>query len=213
MRLPALGAGTPRGAAVSVPAPTTSRSGVGYSQGGGDGGLPAVSPRAARGPSGAGGGAGGASRGGMANAHLFKAAETVGQPTSDRAGAGALPMNPWLAPRPPPMHTPAAYAVRSPRHVAPDAANAAGDPGAYEYGQPLRKPMRRDEEMSRRILASLAYGGKLQDEVTSLPEPMGRFVVPAKNAYTSGREEDAKALEHKIGATTEKIIRRRLGLG
>ena len=76
--------------------------------------------------------------------------------------------------------------------------------------------MRRDEEMSRRILASLAHGGKLQDDAAPLHE-LGRFIVPAKNVYHTSQREAEHVDGHleggAISAETQRIIRRRLGLG
>ena len=84
-------------------------------------------------------------------------------------------------------------------------------------------PLRRDEELSRRILASLAFGGKLPDEESEIPES---FVVPVRNVYSYAGEamggggggsarghERTKAGPGAPGLMEEKIIRRRLGLG
>ena len=57
------------------------------------------------------------------------------------------------------------------------------------------KPLTRNQELSRRILASLATGGKMEPGGGG-----GDFRVAAKNEYARARAE-------------EVIIRRRLGLG
>lgn len=211
LRLPAVNGATPRGASQS-----NARVSFNGAVRGDGAGLLAVSgtPRGSRGGT-------GARKGGAA-------ADYIGQPTTDREGAGALPINPWLAPRLPPARTPAAYVVRSPRTARDRASASQVDDAAlsFEYGYAypppapppagVRKPMRRDEEMSRRILASLAHGGKLQDDAAPLHE-LGRFIVPAKNVYHTSQREAEHVDGHleggAISAETQRIIRRRLGLG
>ena len=140
--------------------------------------LPTLSPR-------------GRGSGFETGATLQAAADAVGQPTSERDGLGALPVNSWLiSPRG------VAPIKRSPRsHARLPAAFPAPSGDPQEAAARRIKPLTRNQELSRRILASLATGGKMEPGGGG-----GDFRVAAKNEYARARAE-------------EVIIRRRLGLG
>ena len=122
---------------------------------------------------------------------LLAAAEAVGQPTSVRDGAGGLPVNAWLArtPRENPAYDAQGGTARG-KPTAPSARRVAGEGATHKVS--------RNEELSRRILASLSAGGKLPPSSRNGQRPA--FFVDAKNE------------EQRARAQREAIIKIRLGV-
>jgi hypothetical protein len=137
---------------------------------------------------------------------ISNAADAVGQPTVERDGAGILPVGAWLT-------AVASDAASSPRRLRAGTSPRAGSrqissmkTREHETRPDHRrgKALRRDEKRSRRILESLADGGKLP----TTPEAAERiaFVVPAKNEYNF---KPTKGADMQKELTN---IRRRLGV-
>ena len=147
------------------------------------------------------------------SAQLQDAAGAVGQLTDARSGAAALPMAKWLAPHSGPI--PSEGLTRGP--MAPKQPHDGLLDGPTPSAGRRRQSLRRDDAMSRRILASLAEGGCLSQEASA----PAAFYAYAKNDYSAATAHaDATAPPpaqpaspgHTFSPTQATIIRRRLGV-